>query len=244
MFISILFAVLVTICIFFISFYGKKWNLIPFVSLSAGGLLTLTFLDFLPYSFSTGAHFTGLVILLGVLVQALFEIYIAKNLQFVDRYITGKSSQENHNHLDHSHVLSSLTACSITGCLIICSFFDGIRFFAGLGITSSVGFLTGIGVFFHLLSHGVIASVFSLQSGVKSRATFILSSLIVGFFILGAFLAQRISNWFEESYVQAFATGVLMYACFLHLIPLALKPKNRKWFLIGLVLFALPHIWY
>lgn len=240
MILAIIFVVLVTLCVLFISVFSKKRNLIPFVALSAGGLFSLTFLDFLPHSFSQGIHEASLLIFLGVLVQMFFELYVVKHLNFLDRYL----GNDSHNHSGHSHIVSSLAACSVSGCLTICSFFDGMRFFAGLSINASVGILTSAGVFFHLLSHGVLASLFNLNSGFRMKAVLALSSCICGSFVLGAFVANNIAYSFSEAYMQAFATGILLYVCFLHLIPLALKPENRKWFFLGLVLFALTHFWH
>ena len=238
MFFSILLPIFVLFCILGVTLVGNKWNLTPLVSVSAGGLLALTFLDFLPHSFLGDRTLIGGLILAGILVQVIFEIYVARYFKFLDRFISDEPSQHHHAH---SHVVSSFTTCSVTGCLIICSFFDGIRFFAGLSITSSVGFFTGVGVFFHLLSEGVIVSILGFKSGIKKRILLILSSSICASFVLGAFLAKTASHWLQEVYMQAFATGVLMYVCFFHLLPLSFEQKNRKWFILGLILFSVPH---
>ena len=238
MFFPILLPILVLLCVIGVSLIGNKWNLTALVSVSAGGLLALTFLDFLPHSFLENKTSIGGLILAGVLVQVIFEMYIARHLKFLDRFVSNKSSEHHHAH---SHIVSSFTTCSVVGCLIICSFFDGIRFFAGLSIASSVGLLTGVGVFFHLLSEGVIVSLLGFRSGIKKRVILILSSSICISFTLGAFLAQTASHWLQEVYMQAFATGVLMYICFFHLLPISFEQKNRKWFIIGLILFSVPH---
>ena len=234
----IAFSILVLLCVFFISIFGKEWNLTPFLSISSGGLLSLSFLDFLPHSFSEGVEWIGGLILLGVLIQILFEMYIVKYLGFLDFFVS-KDKSPTH---PHAHVISSLTTCSITGCLVVCAFFDGIRLFAGLSITSSLGFLTGVGLFFHLLSEGIVITFLGLKSGIKKQATFMLSFCVVSAFVLGAFLAQSTSYLFKEVYMQAFATGVLIYVCFFHLLPLAFLKENRKWFVLGLILFSLPHL--
>jgi len=42
-------------------------------------------------------------------------------------------------------------------------------------------------------------------------------------------------------YLIALANGMLLYICFIHLIPFVIKQKSRLWFLVGVLLFTSVH---
>ena len=235
------FALVLLCSCLFVAYFGRQWSLKPLVALGSGALLSICFLDFLPRSFEGDSSYESVsfLILAGVLVQGLADIYLLPRLSFLDKLLkTEGNSQLVH---DHSHTLSSGSVCSVTGCLSICSFFDGIRLFAALNIEESVALMTAFALFFHLLSEGVVLAVLGLSSGVKKRILLVLVLCVAGSLILGALFAQAFFVGFSSDMLIAFSSGILIYICFVHLLPFCLKQNKTSWFFIGLVLFSLFH---
>ena len=241
LFIVFCFALVVLSSCLLIASFGKNWNLKPLLALGSGALLSICFLDFLPHAFE-GHHSSyekvSIFILAGILVQGLADIYLLPHLAFLDKWLKKEGIKTVHTH---SHTLSSGSVCSVAGCLAICSFFDGIRLFSAFDIKESVAFLTALGLFFHLLSEGVLVAVLGLSSGIKKQALFVLVFCIAGTLLLGALMAQFFFiNLFPEALI-AFSSGILIYICFVHLLPFSLKKDNQVWFFIALILFSLIH---
>ena len=224
--------------------FGKAWNLDLFLSLSSGILFSICFLDFLPHSFEKmDFHNSSAVfILLGILFQAFADIYLLPHLGFLDKLIeTDLSHKPAHQH---SHTLSPFSVCSVVGCLSLCSFFDGIRLFAAFNVESFAAFSMVFALFFHLLSEGVLIAALAFSSRFKKRILLALSGSIGGALFLGALFAQFFSAGFSLHGLIAFSAGCLIYICFVHLLPFALKSSYRKWFFIGLLAFALLRLLY
>lgn len=232
----IVFSVLILVACLFVAQFGRKWNLRPFAAVGSGALLSICFLDFLPQSFVGDSHSVSLFILGGIVVQGLADIYLLPRLSFFDRWL-----KLDHSSVpEHSHTLSSGSICSLTGCLAICSFFDGIRLFSAFNIEGIVVFATAFGLFFHLLSEGVLLAVLAISSGVKKRVMLVLVFCTSGAFLLGTSLAQVFFH-FSSEWLIAFSTGILIYICFVHLLPFSLKQKNKYWFFIGLLFWTSLH---
>ena len=183
------------------------------------------------------APFIGLFILLGILLQILADIYLLPYLSFLDRLLKVESQSKH----QHSHAFNSLSVCSIAGCLSICSFFDGIRLWTAFQTEFFIAFSTAFGLFFHLLSEGVLIAGLALSSGFKKRVLFILLSILGALLLLGALIAQFLSYSLFFHNVLAFSSGCLMYICFVHLLPTSLKPALRYWFFAGVLSFSALH---
>lgn len=236
---SCVFAFLVLFACLFIAWRGRKWNLTPLTAFSSGGLLSLTCLDFLPHSFEKPSLYTGSWILLGILIQGAVDLYGSGYLKFLDRWIEEPHSDGPDHH--HSHILSPSSAVSTVGCLTVCSFFDGVRFYSGLTMDHLTAIALSVGLFFHLLSEGVMTAVLGINSRLKQRVLFTLIAFMCGTFILGTSLAKWLSDYWSPRGVLSFSTGILIYICSIHLIPFCLKNRKEGWFALGLVLFSLNH---
>ncbi len=232
---TVAFAFVVLISCFVVASLGRKWNLDFLVAFSSGGLLVISFLDFMSHSFEDLNHSkaASLLILSGVLLQGFSDIYIVPRLKILDKFIENSPSRHHHTHL-----LSPSTVCSTVGCLAICSFFDGIRLFAGLSMEGYTAFVISLGLFFHLLSEGALVAILGLSSNMKTKIILILTSFISGTLILGSFFAKNFVEYFNTHYLIALATGMLLYICFIHLIPFSIRGKNKSWFFLGLVIFT------
>ena len=252
--IASLFALLVLSACLFVIRFGQKWNLSPFVAFSSGGLLALALLDFLPHSFKDPSFHPEIWILMGLLIQGAFDIYGSRYLSFLDQWIEGPHNSSHHNICKeasaedsghyHTHILSPETAVSTMGCLTICSFFDGMRFYSGLTLDKITGITLGIGLFFHLLAEGVTVTGLGVKSRLKRKILFALVACLCGTFIVGASLAKALSEYWNASAVFAFAAGILIYICTIHLIPFCLKNRKEGWFALGLVLFFISHFFH
>ena len=254
-----LFSLLLIGTCFLLALVGRNWNLKPLLSVSAGVLLAVCFLEFLPQAFQKDSslnpeglgglspdffgpdffshHGISLLILSGILLQALADIYLLPYLSFFDRFLETKTQQR----IPHSHTFSPISVCSVTGCLSICSFFDGIRLLSAFGMEGSVALSTAFALFVHLLSEGVLIAVLALSSRFKLGAILVLVGILGVTLILGATFAEFVSQWLSFQALVAFSSGCLLYVCFVHLLPSALKSKERLWFFAGLILFLLLH---
>ena len=235
------FSCLLTGSCFFVASFGRKWNLSLWLSIGSGALFSICFLDFLPHSFSAHEFHdrASIFVLMGILLQALADIYLLPHLGFLDKLLETDSSYKPAHK--HSHTFSPFSVCSVVGCLSVCSFFDGIRLFSALNVESFVTFSMAFALFFHLLSEGVLIAVLALSSRFKKRILFVLSGSIGGALFAGALFAQAFSKSFSLNSLIAFSSGCLIYICFVHLLPFSLKTAYRKWFFIGLFLFSLLH---
>ena len=343
--IAAIFAVSVLLFALLPVFWTRRFSLQIFVCASAGALLSVAFLDFLPRSFAhPDPHLMGAALLTGLLAQAVFDLYGVKQLKFLDRLLlspaasgqgavsdsynkdsskesvppvrpapvaaalaearpvategsppdkgdkggkggsppdkggkggsppdkggkgglkaaaeTGKphstktceapvcASQAHDSHVHvhaHAHALSPAGVCSLVGCLTVCSFFDGIRLFSSLLLDRSAAAATAFSLFFHLASEGLIVAVLGADAGIKKKAVFVLAFFMAGAFLAGAALSGGLLSHFSEEGLIAFSSGTLIYICFVHLLPVSLKSPNQKWFIAGLALASLPHLFH
>ena len=342
--IAAIFAVSILLFVLLPAFWTRRFPLQTFVCVSAGGLLSVAFLDFLPKSFShPNPHLMGAALLFGLLAQVVFDLYGVKQLKFLDRLLlspassgegaasdsynkdsskesvppvatapapgrpvaaegaavsattasagfpagkgmealssdrgmrapppdkggkgglkaaaeTGKphspkncdapvcASQAHASHVHaHAHALSPAGVCSLVGCLTVCSFFDGIRLFSGLLLDRSAAAATAFSLFFHLASEGLIIAVLGADAGIKKKAVFTLAFFMAGAFVAGAGLAGGALSHFPEEGLIAFSSGTLLYICFAHLLPVSLQKANLKWFVAGLLIASLPHLFH
>ena len=179
------------------------------------------------------------LILAGILAQGLAEVYLAPRLKFLDRLIEGGQARPCRH--GHSHLLSPSAVCSTAGCLVICSFFDGVRLFAGLSLKGPAAAMTGIALFFHLLAEAGMATAVGLSAGLKKKVLLALISILSGSLLLGMVLAKSFLAHINLQGMMAFSGGVFVYVCFIHMLPPALKGANKLWLFGGLFSFSSAH---
>ena len=215
-----------------------KFNLQNVVALGAGVLAILVLFDFLPYALNTtNALYKSIILILaGFLVNALSEIGIIPRLKFLNRLLPNKKHdchQHDSEHV-HYHLMSSSVGCSAVGCLILCAFFDGIRFASTVFIGVETAIMMSVGLLFHLLPESVTVIGIGLSSGF-SRKSLLRIILVFCLAFLGGyqvfFLLSHIQSL--HSFVLPFALGLFIYLCCVHFIPMVIKLKKKKWFCIG-----------
>ena len=181
-----------------------------------------------------------LFVLIGILAQALADIYLLPKLTFLDRWL--KTDGSAHSKV-HSHSFSASSVCSMAGCLSICSFFDGWRLWAALELEGLAAVLAAFSLFFHLLSEGALLAFLALSTGIKTKILLFLALCLPASLLLGGGLAEGLAEGGFPHLVAAFASGILIYMCFVHLLPSCLKGRrDRPWFFAGLLAFTLLKI--
>ena len=200
------------------------------IALSAGLLAGLTFFEFLPHSLEEVAPFTfSMVILVSLIFLLLVETYL---IGFLSRlFPLGKTNEEGHCHHHFSH-----GSFSAMGCLLICSFFDGIRMGSALWIDSSTSVMAVLALFAHILPEGLSVVLLARSAGYKG---FVVKVVLCILFGCGMLLTGVGYFDFSEKIIIIFSTASLFYVVFVHLLPVAFKRENQKWFFFGLLFSTL-----
>ncbi|MCB0393698.1 MAG: ZIP family metal transporter [Bdellovibrionales bacterium] len=154
---------------------------------------------------------------------------------------------QNHTHksselapLQHTHVISPAAACSAVACLIVCTFFDGLEIAAAFRLGGETGWLTVVGLFFHVLPDGLIVASLGLSSRLSVSTTRFLTILVASSLVLGVIVAAITGSFVPREVVIGLSTGILIYVSFLHLIPVVAKTKRGvPTFLVSLILYSI-----
>ena len=210
------------------------------IALSAGILITLVVVEFLPHSFEEGNNvYKSLIfILIGLAVNAFSEFIVLPKIKFINQLLpAGKHDCHQHDsEHTHYHLMPSSVGCSAVGCLILCSFFDGIRLASALSMDVETAFIVSLGILLHLLPESVTVVGIGFSSGFSRKA---LSRIVVVFCLafLGGFHSFFLLSHIEslQSWVLPFASGLFIYVCSVHLIPMVIKLKVKKWFFLGAI---------
>ncbi len=238
--ISLLYCVLILSITYFFIYTKTKFSIVKIIAFGAGFLSTLVVLEFLPHAFSTHVqwYFTLLLIASGWCINVLAELWVLPRMRFLNTLLPVEKHdchQHDSTHVHH-HLLPSSMGCSAMGCFILCAFFDGIRLNSGWLIDFHTAILICIGLLFHLLPESITIIGIGLSSGFSKKT---LSNIIILFCL--SFMAGSLS-FFVASYIPilsavtiAIASGLFIYICSVHLIPISIKLKQIKWFLIGVV---------
>jgi zinc transporter ZupT len=258
-----------------------KWfseNLMNLVIAGAAGfLLALAFTEFLPHAVQGDPINSGILILVGVVVIFLAEVYGAplftkvdqwafksEHPGFHDHYGHSEHECQHHDHahpphklsplsppkslgsdtsggrlvLTHTHAVSPAAACSAVGCLMVCTFFDGIEIAAAFRIGGDTGWLTVVGLFFHILPDGLIVASLGIASKLSLKFTRLLAVMVGSSLVLGVLVAALTSSFIPRSAVISLSTGILIYVSFMHLLPVVTKTRR------GVLMFLLALIAY
>lgn len=206
-------------------------------SLSAGFLTGLIFFEFLPHSLEETTPFTfSIVILCSLVLLLLTETYLTGFFnKLFPKWNFPKEGDCSHYHQHHHHF--SHGSFSAIGCLLICSFFDGVRMGSALWIDASTSVMTLLALFAHILPEGLSVILLARSSGYKGL-TF-LKIVFCSFFSLGVLLTSVGHFGVSEKIILMFSTASLFYVVFIHLLPVAFKKGNQKWFFSALILSTL-----
>ena len=230
----------IILCLTYFFIYKKiKYPLQNIVAFGAGVLSILIVTEFLPHIFTTENNIYKSIsfMLAGLLVNAFAEIFILPRMKFLNKLLPAEKHNCDQHSFQHTHyhlIPSSVVGCSAVACFILCAFFDGIRFATALMIDTEAAVLMSIGLLFHLLPESVTVVGIGFYSGF-SRKSLLKIIFIFCFAFLGGYQVFFLLSHVEhlQHFVLCFSSGLFMYICLIHLIPMVIKLKIKRWFFIG-----------
>lgn len=194
-----------------------KSSLRYLLALGAGFMLAVTFFEIIPKTIliwqkkqpaDDNLYFPMLLLLAGYLLTQFFEHTIAPHFHLGEEV-----------HADSS--LSTSSAYTGVGGLLIHTFFDGVSIAAASQIDVRVGFLVFIAVFLHKFPEGFTIASMLLAAGKGFREVLIATSVIGAATLVGVLVFAFIGARFESSiaYALPLASGVTLYVAASDLIP-------------------------
>jgi zinc transporter ZupT len=209
-----------------------------FISISAGFILAVTFLDIYPEVLN-GTSDGGLLILIGFVLMFILENFFAVHAHCDD--------EKDHDHTllgeecKEDRLQSHSVWAAFLG-LLMHTFFDGAAIAARL-LTSPVG---GILVFIAVLSHKIpegfaMSSIF--QAGGEKRIKSFLAAVALGVSTMAGAIAVYLTGKAEFSLTfLGLAAGSFTYISCSELVPSISGTKDKKglWlFILGILLYYL-----
>ena len=189
------------------------------LALGAGFMLAVTFIDVLPEVIvlwqkegvsptSEDLVYPMALLLIGYLITQFFEHTIAPHFHL---------GEEMHS----DHLISTSSAYTAIGGLLIHTFFDGISIAAAAQVDFRVGILVFFAVFLHKFPEGFTIASMILAAGKGLREVLIATSFVGLTTFLGVFLYYLIGEkiGFTVAYALPLASGVSLYVAASDLIP-------------------------
>ena len=212
-----------------------KSSLRYLLALGAGFMLAVTFFEIIPKTIliwqkkeptDDNLYLPMLLLLAGYLLTQFFEHTIAPHFHLGEEV-----------HADSS--LSTSSAYTGVGGLLIHTFFDGVSIAAASQIDVRVGFLVFIAVFLHKFPEGFTIASMLLAAGKGFREVLIATSVIGAATLVGVLIFAFIGARFESSiaYALPIASGVTLYVAASDLIP-EVNHHGGKRPLVSICVFA------
>lgn len=188
------------------------------LALGAGFMLAVTFFEILPKTVlmwqkinpheSENLAVPMILLLAGYLLTQFFEHTIAPHFHL---------GEEVHSE----HLISSRSAYTAIGGLLIHTFFDGVSIAAASQIDLKVGFLVFIAVFLHKFPEGFTIASMILAAGKGFKEVIIATSIIGLMTFAGVLLFYFVGAniGFSVAYALPLASGVTLYVAASDLIP-------------------------
>ena len=208
------------------------------LALGAGFMLAVIFIDVLPESIelwqrgenggksSDVLYVPMALVLAGYLITQFFEHTIAPHFHL------GEEMQSD-------HLISTSTAYTAIGGLLIHTFFDGVSIAAAAQVDFRVGILVFLAIFLHKFPEGFTIASMVLAAGKGLREVLLATSFVGLTTILGVlfyyFIGARIG--FTIAYALPLASGVTLYVAASDLIP-EVNHHGGKRPLVSLSVFA------
>ncbi len=183
-------------------------------------MLAVTFIEIIPKTISIwqtqknlpaigeNLYLPMILLLAGYLLTQFFEHTIAPHFHL---------GEEVHSE----HLISTKSAYTAIGGLLIHTFFDGVSISAAAQVDSKIGILMFVAVFLHKFPEGFTIASMVLATGKKFKEVLIATSLVgfttllgvMGFYFVGTNLESAIA------YALPLAAGVTLYVAASDLIP-------------------------
>lgn len=206
------------------------------LALGAGFMLAVTFFEIIPKTIllwqkthpdsAENLYVPMLLLLAGYLLTQFFEHTIAPHFHL---------GEEVHSH----ELISTRSAYSGVGGLLIHTFFDGVSIAAASQIDVRIGLLVFVAVFLHKFPEGFTIGSMVMAAGKGRREVLIATSLIGATTLLGvlAFYLVGSKLGFTVAYALPLASGVTLYVAASDLIP-EVNHHGGKRPLVSLSVFA------
>ena len=188
------------------------------LALGAGFMLAVTFVEIIPKTVllwqethpesRDNLYVPMLLLLVGYLLTQFFEHTIAPHF-----HLGEEVSSDN--------LISTSSAYTGVGGLLIHTFFDGVSIAAASQIDVKIGFLVFIAVFLHKFPEGFTIGSMILAAGKGFREVLIATSIIGLMTLLGVLFFYFVGNslGFSVVYALPLASGVTLYVAASDLIP-------------------------
>jgi len=189
------------------------------LALGAGFMLSVVFIDILPEvvvlwqkkenSFTSETLiYPMILLLLGYLLTQFFEHTIAPHIHL---------GEEMHS----DHLISTKSAYTAVGGLLIHTFFDGVSIAAAAQVDFKVGILVFLAILLHKFPEGFTIASMIVAAGKGFREVLIGTSLIGLMTLLGVLLFYFVGSniGFTVAYALPLASGVTLYVAASDLIP-------------------------
>jgi zinc transporter ZupT len=188
------------------------------LALGAGFMLAITFYEIIPKTILIWDRMSPSsdrdlsvpmsLILVGYLLTQFFEHTVAPHFHLGEEIASGNT-------------LSTSSAYTGVGGLLIHTFFDGVSIAAASQIDVRIGFLVFIAVFLHKFPEGFTIASMLLAAGKGFREVVIATSIIGMATLVGVLLFAFVGSRFESSiaYALPIASGVTLYVAASDLIP-------------------------
>jgi zinc transporter ZupT len=203
------------------------------LALGAGFMLGVAFFEIVPKSLATWQqtnpgelYMPMLLILGGYLLTQFFEHTIAPHFHLGEE-------------LNASEMISTSSAYTAVGGLLIHTFFDGVSIAAAAQIDLSVGMLVFIAVFLHKFPEGFTIGSMMIAAGKGMREVVAATAVIGSATLIGVVVFYLIGSNFSSaiSYALPLAGGVTIYVAASDLIP-EVNHHGGKSPLVSLSVFA------
>lgn len=206
------------------------------LALGAGFMLAVTFFEIVPktvliwqktYPESAENLYLPMLLLLGgYLLTQFFEHTIAPHFHLGEE-------------VDSHELISTRSAYSGVGGLLIHTFFDGVSIAAASQIDVKIGLLVFVAVFLHKFPEGFTIGSMIVAAGKGRREVLIATSLIGATTLLGVLVFYLVGSnlGFTVAYALPIASGVTLYVAASDLIP-EVNHHGGKRPLVSLSVFA------
>lgn len=195
-----------------------KKSLKYLLALGAGFMLAVTFFEIIPKTIVLWQKANPgdvenlsapmVLLLVGYLLTQFFEHTIAPHFHLGEE-------------VPHETLISTKSAYSGVGGIVIHAFFDGVSIAAASQIDLKVGFLVFIAVLLHKFPEGFTIGSMIVAAGKGFREVLFATSLIGGTTLLGVLLYYFLGNnfGFSVAYALPLASGITLYVAASDLIP-------------------------
>ena len=194
------------------------------LSLAAGFMLSVAFLDMVPEAITSAGPDAGLMVLAGYLLVHLTQHTLARHFHFGEE----------------THEVSKIVSMSALVGLLLHTFVDGVAMASSMRVSSTLGALVFASVALHKIPEGLAISSLFLAAGASRRRALAAAAALGAATVLGVVATDHVGML--ATHGLALSAGVTIYVGASNLVPeFQSKPgwRNPLFFFAGCGLYAL-----